>query len=128
MNRKEFRRCGMVIGAFVGALVGVSVAAGNAVLPIVALIVGLTFEYLCRRRVTEVIEDERILRISEKASRSTFQVFVITIGVIGAVLTALRKTEYAQFTQAGSTLAFSACALLILYLIFYGYYSRKSLD
>jgi len=128
MDLKKFNRCEMAMGAIVGAAVGWSVASGNFILPVVAVIVGMTFEHLCRRRVTEVIEDERILRISERASRRTFQVFMTTIAIIGVVLTALGKAGYIQFTQVGYTLAFSACAMLILYLIFYGYYSKRGLD
>lgn len=128
MDEKKFRRCAMIVGAFVGASVGWSVATGNAVLVIIAVIIGLTFEHLCRRRVTDVIEDERIYRISEKASRRTFQVFIVIFGVIGAVLIALSKSGYGEFRQAGFTLALSVCALIISYLTFYGYYSRKGLD
>jgi len=51
-----------------------------------------------------------------------------TIAIIGVVLTALGKAGYTQFTQVGYTLAFSACAMLILYLVFYGYYSKRGLD
>ena len=128
MNRKKFMYCQAAIGAFVGALVGWSIATRNVTLPMLAIIVGLILDRLCRGRVTEVVEDEMILRISEKASRRALQVFVAASGVVGVVLTTLRGGEYARLAQAGYTLAFSACALLMLYLIFYGYYNRKGID
>jgi len=43
-----------------------------------------------------VVEDEMILRISERASRRTLQIFMATAGVAGALLVTLRGVEYAQ--------------------------------
>lgn len=127
MNRKTYTLCVALITAAIVALVGWSIFVGSVVLPAVAVVAGMALSYICRSRVTEVIEDERIYRISEKASRRTFQIFTSSSAVIGLVLILLRDT-YPQFRQAGFTLAYAACALLILYNIFYGYYSRKSLD
>jgi len=45
MDLEKFNRCEMAIGAFVGATVGWSVAFGNFILPVVAVIVGMTFEH-----------------------------------------------------------------------------------
>jgi len=45
------------------------VVAGNVLLSVVAIVVGMTADYLCKKRVTGVVEDEMILRISERASR-----------------------------------------------------------
>lgn len=127
MNRKTYALCGIIITVAIGVLMGWSIFIGSIMLPIVAVIAGMALLLLCRSRVTEVMEDERIYRISEKASRRTFQIFTSSSAVIGLVLILLRD-PYPQFTQAGFTLAYAACALLILYNIFYGYYSRKSLD
>lgn len=128
MNRRAFTYCQAAIGAFVGALVGWSVATGNLLLPIFAIVAGLVLDHLCRRRVTKVVEDEMILRISERASRRTLQVFVAVSGLVGMLLVSLRGTEYTGLAQIGYTLAFSACALLMLYILFYGYYNRKGID
>jgi len=123
MNRRQFVLYVMTITAAMGAVVGYSASTGNALLVLLAFIAGIALLHLGRRRVTEIIEDERIYRISEKASRNTLQVFGISIALIGAVLIALRESM-----EVGLTLAYSAMALLILYMIFYGYYSRRALD
>jgi len=128
MDRRRFTYYQAAIGVFVGALIGWSVVAGNVLLSVVAIVVGMTADYLCKKRVTEVVEDEMILRISERASRRSLQVFITIAGVAGALLVALKSVKYVQLVQAGYALAFSACVLLILYLTFYGYYSRKGLD
>ena len=126
MSRKWFRVCGLIITMAVGALIGWSVAIGNAVIPIPAAIGGAGLLYLLRKQLKEVIEDERNYRISEKASRTTIQISAFLMGIIGAVLIALNIGGNSPFREVGLTLAFSACALLLLYLTFYSYYSRKS--
>ena len=123
MNRKQFTLYVAAIAAAMGAIMGYGISTGNILLPIIALVAGITLISLGRRKVTEVIEDERIYRISEKASRRTLQIFGIGAALTGAILITLR-----EMTEVGYTLAFSACALVILYLVFYGYYSRRALD
>jgi len=123
MNRKKFAIYAALVCAMMGAVVGYGVSEGNALLPAIAFIIGIVLIALGKRGVKEVMEDERTERISEKASRRTYQVFVIGAALIGTTLVALNK-----HTEVGYTLAFSACALLLLYIIFYGYYSRKNLE
>jgi len=114
---------GVLITSVLGAVVGYSASTGNVWLPAIAVIVAVILLSFGKRRVEEVIEDERIHRISERASRRTLQIFGITSALFGITLITLRELE-----EAGYTLAFSASILVTLYLIFYAYYSRKTLD
>jgi len=125
MNRKEFRRIGAIMTVAVAAITGWSVAIGNAIVPIVAVTVGLALLYFFRSRVTQVIEDERIYKIGEKASYITLRVFTVITALTGALLVALSRSGLVDFEQAGLTLAFTACASMVLYIIFYGYYGKK---
>lgn len=122
MDRKKFVVYTALVCAGMGAVVGYGVSVRNALLPAIAFAIGFVLISLGRRRVTEVIEDERVIRISEKASRRVYQVFVTAAALIGVTLLALNR-----YIEVGYTLAFSACALPILYMIFYGYYRRRSL-
>ncbi|WP_202319102.1 DUF2178 domain-containing protein [Archaeoglobus neptunius] len=121
MNRKLFVVYSGLIVAAMGMAVGYGVSAGNALLPLAAFAVGSILIALGRRRVTDIIEDERDHRISEKASKSAWTVFTIGAALLGTTLIALNEQA-----QTGYTLAYSACVLLVLYFIFYGYYSRKA--
>jgi uncharacterized membrane protein len=125
MDRKELTWCRIIIVLVMGALIGWSVSVGNIVLLVVAFIMGPLALYLLRSRVEEVMEDERIHLIHEKASARTVQVFAVITASLGAILIALSRSGYADFSQSGFTLVYSACALLILHLIFRGYYRRK---
>ncbi|MFC1965583.1 DUF2178 domain-containing protein [Chloroflexota bacterium] len=126
MSRKAYTLCQIAILGVMGALIGWSVTSGNAILPICAVFGGVGLMYLCGKRVRQVIDDERIFRIREKASRVTIGVFGPVIAVACAVLFALSKSGVADLRQAGFTLAYTACALMVFYYIFHCYYSAKS--
>jgi uncharacterized membrane protein len=123
VNRKQFAIYGVLITLVVGVVVGYSVSEGNIWSSVIAVVIGIILLTLGKRRVEEVIEDERIHQISEKASRKTLQIFGIASALLGLTLITLK-----ELTEVGYTLAFSASILVILYLIFYAYYSRKTLD
>ncbi len=123
MNRKQFAMCGVIISAIIGAIVGYSVQIHNFVLPLIAVTAGILILHLLRRKVDEVIEDERIYRISDKASRRTLQVFGIGTALVGTTLISLER-----FQEIGYALNISVCILLILYMIFYAFYSRSPLE
>jgi uncharacterized membrane protein len=128
MNRKHYAWCGIAIAIAIGAAVGWSVTRGNYLLPLAAVLAGMALKYLCRRRVTEVIEDELIYRISEKASYQTLRVSLVAMAIIAAIFIALSKNGPAALEHIGLTLAFVVCALLIVHIFFYGYYSRRGMD
>ena len=123
MNRKQFAMCGVIISAIIGAIIGYSVQIHNFVLPLIAVTAGILILHLLRRKVDEVIEDERIYRISDKASRRTLQVFGIGTALVGTTLISLER-----FQEIGYALNISVCILLILYMIFYAFYSRSPLE
>ena len=123
MYQKQFAIYAAVVCAIMGAVVGYGVSKGDALLPVIAFSIGIVLIALGKRGVKEVMEDERTQRISEKASRKICQVFVMGAALAGTTLIALNK-----HIEVGYTLAFSACVLLVLYLVLYSYYNRKALE
>ena len=123
MDKKQFTLYEIIMIAILGAIVGYSVYIKNMLLSLFAVVAGVTLLSLTKRKVTEVLEDERIYRISEKASRKTLQIFGISAALIGVIMISSK-----EFAQAGFALSFAAIALIILYLIFYGYYNKRGLE
>ncbi|MGC9445030.1 MAG: DUF2178 domain-containing protein [Candidatus Methanospirareceae archaeon] len=128
MNRKQFRLCMMVVSMGMGAAIGWSVAVGQFLVPIAAVAIGLVLMQLCKSRVTEVMEDELVHRLSEKASYMTLRVALLPMAVLGAVFIALSIGGLPVLKEIGLTLAFAVCALLLLHIGFYAYYSRKGVQ
>lgn len=121
---ENYRILRTIIAIFVGAIVGLSVINGTLIPAILAIVIGSMISYVYKKNTNETLEDERIIKISEKASRMAMVLFSISIAVIGLFFITLRN-EYPDFTQAGYTLSYASVALLTLYYIFYGYYNKK---
>ena len=125
MNRKKLYAWCEIIAALAGIGFGIYMSTGDLWRLVIAVTVGLGVILLLRRRIGEVTVDERVHLINEKASTRTVEVFVVITVLVGFVLIALSSSGYADFSQSGFTLVYSACALLILHLIFRHYYRRK---
>ena len=121
---KNYQILRIAVAMFVAIVVGLSVTIGTILPAILAIIIGAMVSYIYKKSADEILEDERITKVSEKASRSAIVVFSISIALIGMFLIILRN-KYPDFTQAGFTLSYASVALLTLYYIFYGYYNKK---
>jgi uncharacterized membrane protein len=66
-------------------MIGWSMAAGNFLVPLIAIPLGIIVILACRRQVDEIIEDERESRIRSKAALLTLEVIVIG-GTIAAII------------------------------------------
>ena len=114
----------VIIAIFVGTVAGISVTMGEIFPAILAIVIGAMISYIYKKKTDETLEDERIIKISEKASRMAMVLFSISIAIIGLFFITLRN-EYPDFTQAGFTLSYAAVAILALYYLFYEYYNKK---
>lgn len=125
MKQRTFTIIVMAMIAVLGCIIGESIKAGNAIVPVIAMAIAMAFIYLLKKRVSEIVEDERIYKISEKAAMFVFKLFVPAIAVIGVVLVALTNSGVYAFEKEGYTLLYSVCVMLILYIISYFYYNKK---
>jgi len=124
MDAKYSKICRMVIIVFTVALAGGFTAMANAVFVIVSIGLGAILFYVCKTSVDEVVVDERDERVSERAAKVVMVIFAAINALAGIILIALRN-EYPEYTYIGFALAFSACALMILYSVLYGYYNKR---
>ncbi|MBP2045616.1 DUF2178 domain-containing protein [Methanobacterium aggregans] len=124
MEKKTYRYSRMIISTVVAVLVAVSVLLGNLLLAFITLLLGFLVSYFIKKNVYEITEDERTALVANKASRMAMLFFLTIITVLGVGLLTL-KNSFPEFTQAGFTLADSACLLLLLYSGFYIYYNKK---
>ena len=102
-----------------------AVVNGNAWIPAPAVVAGSVIVYLINRGVGEVVIDERIYSIGDKAAMLVFRVFSVLIAMAGATLLALSQQGNHDLNQAGFTLIYSTCALVLFYFIAVIYYNRK---
>ncbi len=85
MKRLTYLTCTLIVASMVAALVGWSMAAGNLLIPVIAIPLGIIVVLACRAQVDTVIADEREKRIRSRAALRTLEVVVIG-GAIAAVI------------------------------------------
>ena len=125
MNIKTYRLWILLVIVIVAALAGWAVSAGIAYIPGPAVIVGAAVLYFLRKRVRTVVEDERIYRIGDQASRLTIVIALIVMAVTGSTLLALSSNGWHELELIGTTIGYSVCAILVLYTLLYSYISKK---
>lgn len=85
MKRFIYLACALAVSVLVAAMVGWSMAAGNLLVPVIAIPLGMTVILACRRNVQEVIGDERLNKVRSQAALRTLEVIVVA-GAIAAVI------------------------------------------
>ncbi len=137
----------LLIGCIALALLAIfwySVEIHNPLLIESSFVLGIVIIYLARRKVTDLIEDERSAKITEKAALRTFQVFWVVFCAfsISAVMQILRVPSFPRnrtfehipnslppeimpprmigYVQLGLL-----CLMIFLYVGFRFYYARK---
>jgi uncharacterized membrane protein len=125
MSFKQFTLIRIIVIIIMAGLISWAITSGNALMPIPVVIAALVILLLFRRRVKEVVVDERIYSIAEKASYLAFRIFGIAAAVIGATLVTLGWDSASDLYKIGLTLAYAVCGLMVIYYIAYIYYNRK---
>jgi uncharacterized membrane protein len=85
MKHLTYLACILIVACMVAAMVGWSMAAGNFLVPVIAIPLGIIVVLACRAQVDTIIADEREKRIRSKAALRTLE-FVIIGGAIAAVI------------------------------------------
>jgi len=102
-----------------------AVLVGDSILLVISIMAGFVLTIILARKQEKIIVDERIQLINEKASTTTLRTFILGTSLLGFILLGLDNIGYTELSPLGFNLLYSACALMILNLIFGTYYRRK---
>ena len=132
----------IIVGCIAFALLAIfwySVELHTALLIEIAFIVGIILVFLAKRNVSDFISDERDIKITEKATMRTMQIFWIVFCAfsIGAVMEILHVPEFPRQTPSirapvllpprmiGYFQLGLLCLMFFLYVGFRIYYAKK---
>jgi uncharacterized membrane protein len=118
MDTKIYRIYETLITIAIGIILAVTAIFGIYYLTIVVLLAGMILLYIFKKK--SETEDERIIKIREKASKRTLQIFGVGIATFGFIL-----MSYLDQKLIGFVLVYSVFILWVLYLICFDYYLRK---
>jgi uncharacterized membrane protein len=126
MTLKRYRLIEAIVLVIVAVLVGWSVASGNPWLPLPIFAAGIVIGLCLRKGVKKLAVDERVNSIAEKSMSVAAAIFTILAAPVGLTLIALGRNGQTNLDIIGYTLAFSACALILLYYSAYLYHNKKA--
>lgn len=124
MKRNQFRIILVLLTMTMSGIVGFAVSIGNPLLAVSAVFAGMAAMYLCKRKLEGVVEDERICRVGQMASRASLQVVALGFALGGTILIAMRNT-YPNHVDLGFFLGYASCGILVLYSLFYIYFNKE---
>ncbi len=127
MSAKSFQLLRIAAIIVIAIVVGVSVSAGNLIVPIITIAIGVTGLMFAYRRVDAVIVDERSYRMGERASRRAVTVFGLAVAFLTPFLIVIGQRQSPTLYLVGATLGFSGAVLMLLYTGFYYYLSHISM-
>jgi uncharacterized membrane protein len=139
MKKNTFYLLTGCIAVVLLALFWYSVEVHNPLIIELGFVLGIVLAYYARRKVTDLIEDERSAKITEQAVLRTFQVFWVGFCAIsiGAVMDILYLPEFSRERFLGRPPGFLSprmigyfqlgllCLMIFLYVAFRIYYARK---
>jgi len=126
MSSRTNRICSLVIVLALAAFIGWSIVTEMPIFVQIAGLVGaILLIRLCRRFTKEIMVDERIQKINEKASAVSYRISTILMAVVGMVFVTVRNSLPSEYHIVGSTLVYSACTIMLIHLAFYSYYKGK---
>jgi uncharacterized membrane protein len=125
MSYKTYMVFRLVFIAIIAGLSAWGATVGNLIFLIPVVIVLIAVLYAMRRKVNEVVIDERVNTIAYRATRLAYLAFVVIAVLVGITL-ANRAVDASDIRfSIGLTLDYSACVLVVFYWLGYIYYNRK---
>ncbi|MFA5013251.1 MAG: DUF2178 domain-containing protein [Candidatus Paceibacterota bacterium] len=125
MNEKTYTFIKLLTAILLAATVSTSITIGNYIVPIIATLAAFVILWTMKKRVATVMEDELDYKVAGDAARYSITIFSIA-SVILAIYFMANKASNAGFELLGSTLAYSACFLIILQSVFFKFLRSKN--
>jgi len=126
MTLKQYQKIKLILTVVLAFVFSQAIVLKSFVPPIILLLAVSLLLIMLRRRVTEVIADERDYITGGKSALLAIQIYS-WLAVIGMfILYAFRDLNPA-YEPVAMTLAYSTCVLMILYSLIFRYYNKVKL-
>lgn len=125
MTQKSFKIIKIITAFFLAAIMAQAVIFNNYIIAALAIAAAVAVIFISRGKVEGVLADERDNEISGKAARLSLSIFSVVGAVATFIFTSLRDTNFV-YEVAGSVLAYSVCALLLLYSLIFAFYEKQN--
>jgi uncharacterized membrane protein len=121
MTLKQYQMAKAFVAMAIAIITAQSVIVSNYFLPVIAVAIGLSVLIWLKRRLKEIIADERDFQIGGRAALWTVQIYAGFASILAFILFAQRATN-PSFEAVAAVLAYSACFLMIAYSVLFKYF------
>lgn len=125
MDFADFGRYATLVVLLGSIFVGLSIAAGSSIIPITLTTAVIIMIFYLRTKVTEVMQDEIIYKMTQKAGKLAIYIATPGFGIIGFLIVMFRKWLPETLVVSGYFLSFVSIMLAMIYSLCYIYYSNK---
>jgi len=123
MTTKQLQTVKIINIIFMAALAGYCVVTNHYIWLLAGFLVSALLLVMLRRRVTEVLADERDRHVAGQAALAAMYVFCFLAAIIALAAFAMRDLNQTNEVIA-LTLAYSACLILVVYTLAFRLYNR----
>jgi len=125
MTQKSFKFVRIITAFFLAMIMAQAVILNNYILAVVAIVSAVVIIFISKKKVKGVLNDERDYAIAGRAARMSLSIFSI-MGTVATLIFIFLRNINTAYEIIGSVLAYSVCALLLLYSIFFTYYEKQN--
>jgi uncharacterized membrane protein len=125
LDKERFNQIRAIIATGIGIIVAYGSVRHSWLLPAVAILGGGIALYMSRRKVSEVLHDERTAIIQQKASSRTLGYVTALTAIIGIILVELSYRGFTDYRLVGYALTYQAFIILGVQGLFTWYYQRQ---
>ncbi|MDF1497007.1 MAG: DUF2178 domain-containing protein [Patescibacteria group bacterium] len=125
MNFKQFKLARIFVAMFIGATVAIASTTENTLLALAAVVIGMAFMILVRKRTKVILSDERTEKIAGTSARFTYAIHTTFIALLSLFLIINGKNTGDAFTESvGTVLSFTALLSVAIYALSYQYFNK----
>lgn len=125
MSNKQYQKIRLIIVVVTAIVFGQAIVLDNYLIPIITLVVSSLLLIYLRRKVKEVMVDERDKALGGKAALMAIQIYSWIAVIVMLVLYASKDLN-PFYEPIGMTLAYSTCLLMFIYSLIFRFYNKEA--
>lgn len=124
MTLKTFKKIRILILVLAVIIMATAVSINNIYLVVSAIVIAIVFKILVKNQVKEVMVDERIVSVSNRAARMTYVITTVFLAVL-ALFLILTARDLIYFQSLGVALSYVVILNMAIYALSFYYFNRK---
>jgi uncharacterized membrane protein len=123
MTNKQYKVVRIIVTIFLAIIFSQGIILENYIIPIISLIIGSLVLLILRKKVKEVVADERDYELAGKSALLAIQIYSWIAVILMIVLYSFRDINPA-YEAVSMTLAYSTCLLMFSYALIFRFYNK----